>query len=71
MKKQCRWYIVCPIRRYVEKGLLDKKWVNEYCLGDFTKCVRKKMEESGEDHPDYMLPNGDLMPELLEKNGSV
>jgi hypothetical protein len=43
---------------FFENGKLDEKWVNDYCFGDWTKCVRYEMEESGKYHPDNMLPDG-------------
>ncbi len=58
LKKECKWYSACPIKYFTEKGLLDKKWVDMYCRGDWENCVRYKMEESGEYHSDYMLPDG-------------
>ncbi|MHA1195986.1 MAG: uracil-DNA glycosylase [Promethearchaeota archaeon] len=66
MKKPCKWYYCCPIKRYVENGLLDKKWVENYCLKDNQKCVRFQMEEKGIYHPDNMLPNGEIKEELKE-----
>ena len=60
MSKQCKWYFVCPMRRYYEMGKLDKKWIDVYCMGDWSKCVRYQMEERGEYHPDYMLPDGSV-----------
>jgi DNA polymerase len=49
---------------YYERGKLDKKWIDEYCMGDWESCVRYEMEERQEPHPDYMLPNGDIRKEL-------
>ncbi|MHA1760907.1 MAG: uracil-DNA glycosylase, partial [Candidatus Heimdallarchaeota archaeon] len=63
----CKWYSVCPMKRYYEKGLLEKEWVENYCWGNWEKCVRYKMEEKGEFHPDWMLPDGSLSKQLLEK----
>lgn len=54
----CKWYPVCPMKWFFENGKLDEKWVNDYCFGDWTKCVRYEMEESGKYHPDNMLPDG-------------
>jgi len=51
---------VCPIKRYVEEGKLDKKWIEEYCLGDYASCVRYRLEEKGIPHPDNMLPSGEI-----------
>jgi DNA polymerase len=61
---ECRWYPVCPMKRYYEEGKLDKKWIESYCKGDWESCVRYQMEERGEYHPDWMLPNGKLREEL-------
>jgi hypothetical protein len=33
-------------------------------MGDWESCVRYKMEERQEPHPDYMLPNGEIRKEL-------
>ena len=60
MKKQCKWYFCCPIKRFVEEDKLDKKWVKDYCLIGNKDCVRYKMEESNEPHPDNLLPNGEI-----------
>ncbi len=56
----CKWYPVCPMKWFFENGKLDGKWVNDYCFGDRTKCVRYKMEEDGRCHPDNMLPDGKI-----------
>ena len=56
----CKWFQVCPIKRYVEEGKLDKKWIEEYCLGDYASCVRYRLEEKGIPHPDNMLPSGEI-----------
>lgn len=56
----CKWYPVCPIRVYFEVGRLDRCWVELYCRGDWGRCVRYRMEEEGEPHPDWMLPDGSL-----------
>ena len=59
-KKACKWYDVCPLKFFYEKNRLDKKWVEDYCLGDFSKCVRYKMEEEGSYYPDNMMPDGTI-----------
>jgi hypothetical protein len=63
-RRVCKWYSCCPIRLYYEQGKLDRKWVDEYCMGDWESCVRYQMEERQELHPDYMLPNGEIRKEL-------
>lgn len=62
--KVCKWYEVCPIKRFYETGRLEKKWVEKYCWGDNRKCVRHQFEERGEPHPDNLLPNGETREEL-------
>ena len=62
----CKWYQVCPMKRFYEEGNLDKKWIELYCKGDWKSCVRYQMEERGEPHPDWMLPDG-TMDENLHK----
>ncbi|MFW5961462.1 MAG: uracil-DNA glycosylase [bacterium] len=60
----CKWYQVCPIKRYHEQGKIDEKWVENYCHGDNESCVRYQMEERGEYHPDNMLPDGTIAEDL-------
>lgn len=60
-EKPCKWYPLCPMKDYFEKGWLNKKWVELYCKGDWTSCKRYQLEENGRFHPDYMLPDGSLM----------
>ncbi|MFX1345992.1 MAG: uracil-DNA glycosylase [Promethearchaeota archaeon] len=62
--KICKWYLVCPIKSFVDNGKLDPKWVEEFCLIGNKNCVRYQMEESGEYHPDNMLPNGVIKKDL-------
>ncbi|MHA1728964.1 MAG: uracil-DNA glycosylase [Promethearchaeota archaeon] len=65
-KKQCKWYYMCPVKYFVDSGKLERRWVEDYCLsGNNNKnCVRYQMEESGEYHPDNMLPNGKIREDL-------
>lgn len=56
----CKWYPVCPMKRFYENGKLDRKWIELYCKGDWESCIRYQMEEKGEPHPDWMLPDGSL-----------
>jgi uracil-DNA glycosylase len=60
----CKWYHACPMKRYHESGMLDKKWVELYCKGNWESCVRYRMEERGEEHPDCMLPDGTIDKKL-------
>ncbi len=65
--KDCKWYPVCPMKRFYERGKLDKKWIELYCKGDWESCVRYQMEEEGRFHPDWMLPDGSLNEELRKE----
>jgi len=64
LQKQCKWYPVCPIKRFFEQGKLDKKWIKMYCKGDWESCIRYQMEEEGRFHPDNMLPDGTIDKKL-------
>ncbi|MEA2101687.1 MAG: uracil-DNA glycosylase [Thermodesulfobacteriota bacterium] len=56
----CKWYPVCPMKRYYEEGLIDRKWVDEYCMDHWDLCKRYWKEEKGEYHPDWMMPDGTI-----------
>jgi len=56
----CKWFLICPMKKFYEEGRLQKKWIELYCKGDWKSCVRYHMEERGEPHPDWMLPDGSL-----------
>jgi len=60
----CTWYAVCPMKYFTDAGLLDPKWVNTYCKGDWRSCVRYRMESRGQPHPDHLLPDGSLEESL-------
>jgi len=52
------------MKYFYEKGKLDKKWIENYCYGNWQDCVRFHKEENGIYHPDNMLPNGEVDEEL-------
>jgi len=58
-----RWYNqTSGMNRAYEGGLLDKKWIDNYCLNEGRDCIRKKqLEEAGYVSLDYVLPDGLLM----------
>lgn len=62
--KRCKWFSVCPMKRFYEEGMLEQKWIEMYCKGDWKSCVRYQMEERGEFHPKWMLPDGSTDEEL-------
>jgi hypothetical protein len=63
-KKVCKWYEVCPMKRFYEEGQLERTWVEKYCWGNNERCVRYQLEERGKPHPDNLLPNGEIREEL-------
>jgi uracil-DNA glycosylase len=56
----CKWFSVCPMKRLYEQGKIDIKWIDHYCKGDWKSCIRYKMAERREPHPDWMLPDGSI-----------
>ena len=62
--RACKWYPVCPMRRFYKQGRLAGEWIQYYCLGDNHRCVRYRMEAEGRPHPDNMLPDGSIDPDL-------
>ena len=64
LSRDCKWYPVCPMKKFYEEGKLDKRWIELYCKGDWKSCIRYQMEEEGRFHPDYMLPDGSLDKKL-------
>lgn len=62
----CKWHPVCPIKHYTDQGKLPPYWVENYCLGNWKDCARYHMEERGEYHPDWMLPDGSMDESLRE-----
>lgn len=66
MRKQCKWYRVCPIRYFTDEGVIEKKWSEKYCFDNWESCKRYNMEENNEFHPDIMLPDGSVRESLLK-----
>ncbi len=60
MSRTCKWYSLCPMKRFYEQGRLDRSWIDRYCKGDWTSCKRYQAEARGEPHPDNMLPDGSI-----------
>ena len=67
-EKFCRWYDeTSAIKRAHDAGLIDKKWVEDYCWNGGKNCIRKKrFENEGYISPDYVLPNGKEDSKLKE-----
>ena len=60
----CKWYSMCPMKRYFDRGQLERKWIELYCKGDWEDCIRYQKEENGVYHPDLMLPDGSIHESL-------
>jgi len=58
LSSECKWYRVCPLKLFYENGLLERKWIELYCKGDWERCLRYHLEKKGESYPDWMLPDG-------------
>jgi len=56
----CKWFSVCPLKRFYEQEKVDKRWVEEYCWDNYLKCERYKMEDRNLYHPDNMMPDGTI-----------
>ena len=58
----CKWYDLCPLRRFEKQGKLSGRWKNEYCKteNNWKNCKRYQMEEKGIYHPDNMTPDGTI-----------
>lgn len=67
LPKDCKWYPMCPMKRFYEEKKLDRKWIELYCKGDWESCVRYQLEERNEPHPDWMLPDGTIDKKLQEE----
>jgi len=53
--------VLClSFKEFLEKGIIDEKWVANYCRSDYLNCERYKMEEKGLYHPDNMMPDGSI-----------
>ncbi|MFO8066978.1 MAG: uracil-DNA glycosylase [Bacteroidales bacterium] len=62
----CRWFYLCPIKKFYDTGRLSKEWIDQYCKGDWEACIRFQKEEHFISHPDNMLPNGNIDQKLDE-----
>jgi len=59
---KCKWYNVCPLRRFERQGKLAQSWSHDFCASNdnWQNCKRYQLEEKGISHPDNMLPNGEI-----------
>ena len=65
--QECKWYALCPMKRFYESGRLESEWIVSYCMNRGRNCVRFRLEEQGHFHPDWMLPDGTLDVRLKDR----
>ena len=65
MENVCDHYRNCPIKKFFEKGKLDKKWIDGYCLKRGLNCERRSQAERGYPNPENMLPDGSYDFDLI------
>jgi len=73
-KRVCRWYDnTSGMKRALDRGLLDRKWIDDYCFRGGQGCVRKqRFENEGYISPDYVLPDGtvdETLKKIVEEEG--
>ena len=56
----CHWYDeTSAMKRAYDLGLIDEKWVKNYCWNGGKNCVRKmRFEKEGYISPEHVLPDG-------------
>lgn len=47
LSHDCKWFSMCPLKKLYEEDMLDRKWIELYCKGLWSACVRYQMEEKG------------------------
>ena len=67
----CRWYNeTSGVKKAYDLGLIDKKWVEDYCWTGGRGCLRKKrFEEEGYVSPDYVLPDSTISEKVRDYIG--
>jgi len=75
-RELCKWYNeTSGVKRAYDLGLIDRKWVDNYCWQGGRGCIRKKkFEEQGYVSPDYVLPDGTISEHVkryLERKGRL
>jgi hypothetical protein len=61
METSCKYFDVCPLRRFEKDGKIDSSWRETYCLHKFLECKRFQQGEKGIPHSDVMLPDGTVL----------
>ena len=59
-KRICKWYNVCPMKKFYEEGKLNKKWIENYCFQNGKNCKRLEMVNREVACTDNVLPDGEI-----------
>jgi hypothetical protein len=59
-KKICPWYPVCPMKRLLAEGRIEKSWIRRYCFNEGRNCQRLQALKEGRTVSDNMLPDGTI-----------
>jgi len=65
MKNKCKWFNICPLRKFEKERKLNLVWRNKYCLSSFQKCQRYIEALKKIPHPVNMLPDGSINKSLI------
>lgn len=59
----CKWESICPLRDLEKKGRIKNIWRLKYCDSEknWENCRRYQMEEKGQEHSQYLLPDGSFL----------
>ena len=61
-KNECDYLNTCSMfKHFVSNSELLQVFIKNYCKGNFEKCERKKIRDTGKMPPDNLLPNGKQM----------
>ncbi|NLO07464.1 MAG: uracil-DNA glycosylase [candidate division WS1 bacterium] len=65
-KNVCHWYDeTSAMKRAYDAGLIDRKWIEDYCWNGGNGCVRKRrFEQEGYVSPNHILPDGTVSEKL-------
>lgn len=65
-KQSCPNLEKCPMFGKFRLQATSEIFISKYCKGNFEKCARKKMKDSGREVPEDLLPDGDRIPNFWE-----
>lgn len=51
----------CPVYKHFLLESTKEAIIGLYCKGDFQRCARKKLKDSGQPVPEKLLPNGSYL----------